>query len=60
MKRRLSLPVMCERADSRFGSVFLRGALDSPPHFAQVFRDQVEVCQRRSRDWLLMLARNFE
>jgi hypothetical protein len=59
MKRRLNLRMMCNRADrcsSRFGAM----GFDSSLHFSQVFRDKIEVRQRRRRDWLLVLAGDFE
>jgi hypothetical protein len=59
MKRRLNLPMMCNRAD-RCSSRFAAVGFDSSLHFSQVFRDKIEVRQRRCWDWLLVLARDFE
>ncbi len=59
MERRLNLPTMCKCADRRFQRLFA-GGFDSALHFAQMFRDQIEVRQRRLRNWLLVLARDFE
>jgi hypothetical protein len=51
---------MCECTDRQFSKGLPRGPFDSPPHLAQVLRNQFEVRQRRGWNWLLVLPGNFK
>lgn len=55
MKRRLNLRTTCQCADGPLWTGFLGGGVDPPLDLNQVFRNQLQVGQRRIRDWLLLL-----